>query len=90
MILETPVVVSEKTLIIERVATTEKVAITVRVATTGTVATTETVVYTDVDYEPALWAGLGGLLLRLGLGYLFWFGKGATTVVAAAGKHCLK
>jgi hypothetical protein len=43
-----------------------------------------------VDYEPALWAGLGGLLVGLGMGYLFWFGKGATTVVAAAGKHCVK
>lgn len=90
MILETPVVISEKTLIIERVATTEKVTITEKVATTEQVSTTETVVYTDVDYEPALWAGLGGLLVGLGMGYLFWFGKGATTVVAAAGKHCVK
>jgi len=76
MILETPVVISEKTLITERVVVTE------------TVATTEKIVYTNVDYEPALWAGLGGLLLGLGLGYLFWFGSGASTVVASSGAPC--
>ncbi len=49
---------------------------------------TEKVVYTNVDYEPALWAGLGGLLLGLGLGYLFWFGSGVTTVIASSGAPC--
>jgi|GEM_PF-2806783 len=70
MVLETPVVISEKTLITVRSSVTEKI------------------VYTNVDYEPALWAGLGGLLLGLGLGYLFWFGSGTSTVIASSGVPC--
>jgi len=66
MILETPVVISEKTLITERISTDT------------------TTVYTNVDYKPALWAGLAGLLLGLGLGWLFWFKTGETIVAAAA------
>lgn len=55
------------------------------VVITERITTIKNVTYRDVDYEPALWAGLAGLLLGLGLGYLFWFGKGATTVIASSG-----
>ena len=36
--------------------------------------------YRDIDYTPAIWTGIGGLLIGLGLGYLFWFGHAATSV----------
>ncbi|MDD2753822.1 MAG: hypothetical protein PHT44_04410 [Candidatus Portnoybacteria bacterium] len=51
------------------------------------VVITEKIVHLDTDYKPALWAGLGGLLLGLGLGYLFWFGT-TKTVIASAGSAC--
>ena len=40
--------------------------------------------YRDIDYTPAIWAFVGGVLVGLGLGYLFWFGKGAT-ILASSG-----
>lgn len=48
---------------------------------------TEKIVYTNTDYKPALWAGLGGLLLGLGMGYLFW--HGATETIAASSGTCV-
>ena len=51
------------------------------------VVITEKIVHLDTDYKPALWAGLGGLLLGLGLGYLFWFGT-TKTVAVSTGSVC--
>ena len=63
------------------------VVITERITTIKNAVYTNKVTYTNVDYEPALWAGLAGLLIGLGLGYLFWFGSGATTVIASTGSN---
>lgn len=49
---------------------------------------TETWVYNNVDHKWTLLAGIAGILIGLGLGYLFWFVKGATSIVAAAGAPC--
>lgn len=51
------------------------------------VVITERVVYRDTDYTPALWTGLLGILLGLGLGYLFW--HGATGTIAASSGACV-
>lgn len=63
------------------------IVFTKQIVITKRIATSEKIVFTDVDYGPALWAGLGGLLLGLGLGYLFWFGA-TETVVASGGIPC--
>jgi hypothetical protein len=44
--------------------------------------------YTDVDYTPAIWTGLAGILIGLGLGYLFWYGHSTHVIYAVAAK-CL-
>ena len=91
MILETTVVFTEKTSVTERVTNTKQITKTkvvvnnIKTEVPKNTEVTNTLVYTNVDYEPALWAGLIGILIGLGLGYLFWFGSGATTVVASNG-----
>lgn len=37
--------------------------------------------YRDIDYTPAIWAGIGGLLL----GYFFWFNPSAPPVICGPG-----
>lgn len=54
------------------------------VVITKKITATKSMVYHDIDYKPALWAGLAGLLTGLGMGYLFWFGSGSSTTIAAS------
>ena len=85
MILEMPVVITKSINTTERIATTERVTNNTRTIVPKNTETTNTLAYTNVDYRYALVAGILGILIGLGLGYIFWFGSGATTVVASNG-----